>query len=83
MNERTNRLATFQAASQFNCLEFTGPSLTPEAGVSIYEFDRTQGPACAIACGPATVYRNYFVPLGEQVGQSAHRQIENARELLA
>jgi hypothetical protein len=83
MNERANRLATFQAASQFNCLEFVGPNVTPEEGVSIYQFDRTQGPACAIACGPATVYRNYFVPLGEQVGQSEDQQIENARELLA
>lgn len=29
-------------------------------GVTIYANDRTQGPACAIAAGAATVYRNYF-----------------------
>jgi len=31
--------------------------------VTGYVSDRTQGPACSIACGPATVYRNYFLPL--------------------
>ncbi|MEZ4384801.1 MAG: hypothetical protein R3A79_25955 [Nannocystaceae bacterium] len=68
--------ALFQAASQFNLLEMTGPSVAPEEGVGIYELDRTQGPACAIACGGGTVYRNYFVPLGEQRGQTAARQVD-------
>jgi hypothetical protein len=27
------------------------PNITPEAGVGIYENDRTQGPACAVAAG--------------------------------
>lgn len=58
-----NRHATFQVASQFNCLEFVGPSVVPEDGVTGYKNDRTQGPACSIACGPATVYRNYFAPV--------------------
>jgi len=58
-----NRHAVFQAASQFNCLEFVGPTVRPEAGVTGYVNDRTQGPCCAIACGPGTVFRNYFVPL--------------------
>lgn len=58
-----NRYALFQAASQFNCLEFPGPSVLPEHGVTNYVGDRTQGPACSVACGPGTVYRNYFVPL--------------------
>ena len=61
-----NRHATFQAASQFNCLEFMGPTVTPEAGVTGYVRDRTQGPACSIGAGPATVYRNYFAPV--QIG---------------
>lgn len=56
-----NAGATFQVASQFNCLEMVGPNVTPSDGVSIYEYDLTQGPACAIACGADTVYRNYFV----------------------
>lgn len=54
------RYATFQAASQFNCLEFAGPNLTPEDGISGYVDDKTQGPACSIACGPGTAYRNYL-----------------------
>ena len=40
------RHATFQAASQFNCLEFVSPGVTPEHGITIYEHDKTQGPAC-------------------------------------
>ena len=59
--EPENRLAVFQAASQFNCLEFVGPGVTPEQGVTAYTSDRTQGPACSVAAGPATVIRNYFV----------------------
>jgi hypothetical protein len=54
------RHATFQAASQFNCLEFVHPDIKPEHGISIYQYDKTQGPACSIACGAATAYRNYF-----------------------
>ncbi|EDQ85366.1 uncharacterized protein MONBRDRAFT_29314, partial [Monosiga brevicollis MX1] len=55
--------ATFQAASQFNCLEFSHPEALPERGVTIYESDFTQGPACSIACGPATVYRDPYVTI--------------------
>lgn len=66
-----NRGALFQVASQFNLLEMISPSVTPEHGVGIYEQDGTQGPACAIAAGAGTIYRNYFVPLDEQVGQTA------------
>ena len=35
-------------ASQFNLLEMTVPGIIPEKGVGIYEFDKTQGSACAI-----------------------------------
>lgn len=56
-----NAGATFQVASQFNLLEMVSPRITPEHGITRYEFDRTQGPACAIACAPGTVIRNYFV----------------------
>lgn len=59
----TSRYSTFQVASQFNCLEFVSQHVTPEEGVTGYVRDRTQGPACAIACGPATIFRNYFVPV--------------------
>ena len=64
--ERKN--ATFQAASQFNLLEMASPDVTPESGVDIYENDYTQGPACAIACGAGTIYRNYFAKLKNQIG---------------
>lgn len=55
-----NTGATFQAASQFNCLEFANTRLTPSHGITIYEKDLTQGPACALACAAGTVVRNYF-----------------------
>lgn len=76
-----NTDALFQAASQFNLLEMVGPHITPEKGVGIYERDYTQGPACAIACGAGTIYRNYFVHVNEQIGQSANNQIDCLSEI--
>ena len=77
--------ATFQAASQFNCLEFVTPDVVPEDGVTEYADDRTQGPDCALACAAGTVYRNYFVPVptsnGFQVGQSADAQLNTLSSL--
>jgi hypothetical protein len=70
-----NAGALFQVASQFNLLEMVGPTVTPEDGVTIYEDDGTQGPACAIAAGAATIYRNYFAPVGDRVGQTADCQL--------
>jgi hypothetical protein len=55
-----NAGALFQVASQFNLLEMTSYNVTPEQGVTRYKDDHTQGPACAIAAGAATIYRNYF-----------------------
>ncbi|MCT4639420.1 MAG: hypothetical protein N4A72_17075 [Bacteroidales bacterium] len=71
-----NKNALFQAASQFNLLEMVAPHITPERGVGIYERDYTQGPACAIACGAGTIYRDYFVPINDNIGQSANQQID-------
>lgn len=76
-----NANAMFQVASQFNLLEMVGPEVTPERGVGRYENDRTQGPACAIACGAGTIYRNYFVPVGGQIGQSAKYQVDCLADL--
>lgn len=73
--------ALFQVASQFNALEMVGPSVTPEDGVTRYEHDRTQGPACAIAAGAATIYRNYFAPVGDQIGQSAANQLDGLSDV--
>lgn len=75
------RGALFQVASQFNLLEMTGPSVTPEHGVTRYAGDPTQGPACAIAAGAATVYRNYLMEVDGQAGQRARRQVDCLRDL--
>lgn len=79
--------ATFQVASQFNMLEMVGPDVTPEHGVSRYVYDRTQGPACAVAAGAGTIWRNYCVPVPgstgtpAQTGQSAKRQLDGLAEV--
>ena len=72
----SNAGSLFQVASQFNLLEMVSPNVTPERGVGIYEHDRTQGPACAIAAGAGTIYRNYFAIVNGQTGQSANNQID-------
>ncbi|MDQ0323698.1 hypothetical protein QO002_005905 [Pararhizobium capsulatum DSM 1112] len=76
-----NAGALFQVASQFNLLEMTGPEVTPEDGVTRYQHDHTQGPACAIAAGAATIYRNYFVPIDGGEGQTANRQLDGLAAL--
>src|SRR6202051_475022 len=55
--------------------------LTPEDGVTIYQYDRTQGPACAIAAGAATIYRNYFAPVGDGCGQTRERQLDGLADI--
>jgi len=77
-----NSNALFQAASQFNLLEMVDPSITPEYGIDQYESDFTQGPTCAIACGAGTIFRNYFVEVGNQIGQTSKVQID-CLELIA
>lgn len=78
-----NRGATFQVASQFNCLEFADPREVPEDGVTQYADDPTQGPACALAAAGATVFRNYFAPVGDQRGQTTSHQLNNLDGLAA
>jgi hypothetical protein len=80
-SDKNNANALFQAASQFNLLEMINPDTSPEAGIGIYSYDRTQGPACAIACGAGTIYRNYFVPIGKQIGQTTNNQIDCLADL--
>jgi hypothetical protein len=72
----SNAGSLFQVASQFNLLEMVSPNYTPEDGVGIYENDHTQGPACAIAAGAGTIFRNYFAIVNGQTGQSANNQID-------
>ena len=76
-----NAGALFQVASQFNLLEMVRPGVTPEQGVTRYQSDRTQGPACAIAAGAATIYRNYLVPVGGDDGQTASRQLDGLSDM--
>jgi hypothetical protein len=73
--------ALFQVASQFNLLEMVSQRVTPEDGVTRYTGDPTQGPACAIAAGAATIYRNYFAPVGDRVGQTKDKQLDGFAEL--
>lgn len=74
--DESNAGSLFQVASQFNLLEMVSPDVTPERGVGIYENDHTQGPACAVAAGAGTIYRNYFAIVNGQVGQTAGNQID-------
>jgi len=75
------RGALIQVASQFNLLEMIGPDVGPEAGVTGYAHDCTQGPACAMAAGAGTIYRHYRVPLPGGAGQTAERQINTLADL--
>jgi len=73
--------ALFQVASQFNCLEMVSEDITPEEGITDYEQDNTQGPACSIACASATLYRNYFCKVSDhQQGQTSQDQINNLED---
>lgn len=71
-----NAGAMFQVASQFNLLEMVSPEVRPEDGVTRYQRDHTQGPACAIAAGAATIYRNYFACVDGIPGQTETRQLD-------
>lgn len=79
--DKNNAGALFQVASQFNLLEMIAPDITPEQGVDGYEFDNTQGPACAIAAGAGTIYRNYFANVNGEIGQTADNQIDCLNEM--
>ncbi|CAE8613444.1 unnamed protein product [Polarella glacialis] len=71
--DAANAGAVFQVASQFNCLEMNEPGARPEDGVTRYYNDATQGPACAVVCQAATVFRNYFV---NGAGQGHGHQVD-------
>ena len=79
--QKENVGALFQVASQFNLLEMVSPDITPEMGIERYQWDKTQGPICAMACGAGTIYRNYFVKMGRQSGQNSSNQIDCLDEM--
>jgi hypothetical protein len=76
-----NAGALFQVASQFNLLEMTHPAVTPEHGVTGHENDHTQGPACAVAAGAATIYRNYFAPVEGGYGQTTDHKLDGLADI--
>jgi hypothetical protein len=76
LRDPNNARAIFQVASQFNCLEMKDPTISPKDGIAIYTNDKTQGPACALVCPAATVYRNYLVEHDGNTGQYP-TQIDN------
>ena len=89
-SQAENHGALFQVASQFNMLEMVSSYVTPGHGVTRYADDHTQGPACAMAGGAATLFRNYLVPVaasgqlgspGDPCGQTATRQIDGLADL--
>jgi hypothetical protein len=68
--------ATFQAASNFNCLEYAAFGGIALLGVTNYVYDYTQGPYCALAAGAGPVYRNYFVPHADGTIGQLTKEIE-------
>jgi hypothetical protein len=70
--------ATIQVASQFNCLEMGNPNLSPENGITIYQYDKTQGSICAMTTPAGLAYRNYLY----NGGQSKKNQIDTTSALL-
>jgi len=89
--DKSSEGALVQVASQFNCLEFSNPHKVPEDGITIYEFDHTQGPACSMCCAAACAYRNYLLPWpgperdeeGKRLrGQTRERQLNGLSDLM-
>jgi hypothetical protein len=78
-----NNNATFQVASQMNCLEMIGPRITPERGLTIYDDDDTQGPKCAVATPAGLAYRQYLCDVRGKKGQTAKNQIDTSEEARA
>jgi len=78
-----NRGATFQVASNFNCLEFVDKKGSAAQGITKYIWDYTQGPAASISAAPGTLYRNYFVEHTPEPGRTKYKgQLEAQINLL-
>jgi len=71
----------FQVASQFNCLEAPGASIT---SVAHYTSDNTQGPRASVSAFPGTFLRHYFAPrsTGERFTQTNRDSINLLRDAL-
>ena len=95
---QVNSKGVYQAASQFNGLEFIQPTTLPENGIQSYIYDRTQGPAIALAALCGTAVRNYLAVVNDDqvlddrdlydqvasssLGQSANRQINCLADIM-
>jgi hypothetical protein len=69
-----SRGSVFQAAGQFNYLQFATPHHVPEHGITGYAMDYTQGPSCAMTCAAGTAYRNYLIQQPPTVTQYTRGQ---------
>ena len=58
-----NNGATFQMASNFNCLDHMPGKRPPTGYLSDYPTHHEQGGPGTVACGPALVYRQYLIPM--------------------
>ena len=65
----------------FSCMERSATAPDARGRRHSNQYDRSQGPACAIACGAATIYRNYFAPLDGRPGQIEMRQFDGLRDV--
>ena len=68
--------ALIQVASQFNVLEMTGPACRRRKGSPDTSMTAPKVRHARSRPGAATIYRNYFVPVAGDVGQTATRQID-------
>lgn len=86
MRDEANAGAVFQVASQANCLEFVTPRCVPEAGITGYPLDRTQGPAACMATPAAALWRCHLIPMEHHGtalrGQTADCQVNLLRDVL-
>lgn len=65
-----NNGAAFQMASNFNCLDHMPGRKPPRGLLSDYTTHCEQGGPGTVACGPALVYRQYFIPMPSgKIGQ--------------
>ena len=58
-DKKNNHDAVFMIASQFNCLESPYPDEIVK--LTNYTKDKTQRPTAAVAAGPGSVFRHYFM----------------------
>ncbi|MFA6066513.1 MAG: hypothetical protein WC707_05030 [Candidatus Babeliaceae bacterium] len=66
--------AIFQVASNFSTLEPTSKTHLPEAGITGYISDKTQGPFAAISAAPGLIQRMYYAFYNTEIASFLWRQ---------